>query len=187
MILDKWDSAKTTVPFFARSPGAWWSTSKKEVLEQHVLGVLVHDMPNRNDFFTVNPTVRGDANLNIEGIRRVLVDLYPVLLLIVLLLLLEAWCLRCLLGLAWHIFYSLFERFRRVSRSCASGKAREQRPTTDTVGQCFPGTAANFQVNRTWPLWFVAACGWHAISFLSLMVIGSGLEWGGRAVLSRLF
>jgi hypothetical protein len=87
MILDKWDSAKTTVPFFARSPGAWWSTSKKEVLEQHVLGVLVHDVPNRNYFFTVNPTVRGDANLNIEGIRRVLLDLYPVLLLILLLLL----------------------------------------------------------------------------------------------------
>ncbi len=92
MILDKWDSAKTTVPYFARSPGAWWSTSKKEVLEQHVLGVLVHDVPNRNYFFTVNPTVRGDANLNIEGIRRVLLDLYPVLLLILLLRVSDTQC-----------------------------------------------------------------------------------------------
>lgn len=76
IILDKWDSAKTTIPYFARSPGHWWSSVKHEVLEQHVLGVLVHDQPNRNYFFTINSTIGGGANLNMEGIRRVLVDLY---------------------------------------------------------------------------------------------------------------
>ena len=38
LILDKWDSAKTTVPYFARSPGHWWSALKHNVLEQSVLG-----------------------------------------------------------------------------------------------------------------------------------------------------
>ena len=76
LILDKWDSAKTTVPYFARSPGHWWSSLKHNVLEQHVLGVMVHDQPNRHYFFTVNPTISGSANLNIEGLRRVLVDRY---------------------------------------------------------------------------------------------------------------
>ena len=76
LILDKWDSAKTTVPYFARSPGHWWSSLKHDVLEQHVLGVRVHDQPNRHYFFSVNSTVSGSANLNVEGIRRVLCDLY---------------------------------------------------------------------------------------------------------------
>ena len=76
LILDKWDSAKTTVPYFARSPGHWWSSLKHDVLEQHVLGVRVHDQPNRHYFFTINSTISGSANLNVEGIRRVLVDLY---------------------------------------------------------------------------------------------------------------
>jgi hypothetical protein len=76
LILDKWDSAKTTVPYFARSPGHWWSSLKHDVLEQHVLGVRVHDQPNRHYFFTINSTISGSANLNVEGIRRVLVDQY---------------------------------------------------------------------------------------------------------------
>ena len=49
---------------------------KHDVLEQHVLGVRVHDQPNRHYFFTINSTISGSANLNVEGIRRVLVDLY---------------------------------------------------------------------------------------------------------------
>ena len=76
LILDKWDSAKTTVPYFARSPGHWWSSLKHNVLEQHVLGVRVHEQPNRDYFFTINGTIGGGANLNVEGIRRVLIDLY---------------------------------------------------------------------------------------------------------------
>lgn len=51
LILDKWDSAKTTVPSFARSPGHWWSSLKHNVLEQHVLGVKVHDQPDRRLLF----------------------------------------------------------------------------------------------------------------------------------------
>ena len=46
------------------------------MLEQHVLGVLVHDVPNRHYFYTINSTVSGSANLNIEGIRRTLLDMY---------------------------------------------------------------------------------------------------------------
>mgnify|MGYP000855883085 FL=1 len=75
LILDKWDSNKTTVPYFARPPGHWWTALKHEVLEQKVLGVLVHGLPNCHYFYTVNRTVSGGANLNIEGIRRTLVDL----------------------------------------------------------------------------------------------------------------
>jgi hypothetical protein len=75
LILDKWDSNKTTVPYFARSPGHWWSALKHEVLEQHVLGVLVHGMPNRHYFFSFNRSISGDANMNVEGIRRTLIHL----------------------------------------------------------------------------------------------------------------
>ena len=75
LILDKWDSNKTTVPYFARSPGHWWSALKHDVLDQHVLGVLVHGMPNRHYFYTFNSSVKGDANLNVEGIRRTLVHM----------------------------------------------------------------------------------------------------------------
>lgn len=72
-ILDKWDSAKTTVPFFARHPGAWWSDVKHNVLEMHVLGILVHGTPNEIYLYPFNETIKGDANSNIEGIRRMLV------------------------------------------------------------------------------------------------------------------
>ena len=54
LILDKWDSAKTTCPFFARDPGGWWKSMKHDILEQHVLGVLVHGKPNKHYFYTVN-------------------------------------------------------------------------------------------------------------------------------------
>ena len=73
--MDKWDSNKTTCPYFARSPGHWWSSLKHNVLEQHVLGILVHREPNRHYFFIGNGNISGGANLNIEGLRRVLVDL----------------------------------------------------------------------------------------------------------------
>ena len=75
LIMDKWDSNKTTCPYFARSPGHWWSSLKHNVLEQHVLGILVHREPNRHYFFIGNGNISGGANLNIEGLRRVLVDL----------------------------------------------------------------------------------------------------------------
>ena len=45
IILDKWDSAKCTVPYFARKPAAWWNKTSKDVLAQHVLGVMIHASP----------------------------------------------------------------------------------------------------------------------------------------------
>jgi hypothetical protein len=83
-------------------------------------------------------------------------------------------------------FLTLFREMPACLKILRLGKPAKDRPTIPW-GSVYPGTVADFQVDRTWPLWFVAACGWHAISFLYLMVIGSGLEWGGRAVISRLF
>ena len=73
IILDKWDSAKCTVPFFARKPAAWWNGVSKNVLAQHVLGVMVHATPkNKVYMYTFNDSVASGANNNIEGIRRTL-------------------------------------------------------------------------------------------------------------------
>ena len=52
LIVDKWDATKTTVPWFERAPGSAWSALKKEVLEQHVVGVLVHGRPSEPFLFT---------------------------------------------------------------------------------------------------------------------------------------
>ena len=76
LIIDKCDSTKTTVPWFKQSPGAWWSALRKECLNQHLLGVMVHGRPDKIFMYTVNESIKGDANLNIEGIRRTLADLY---------------------------------------------------------------------------------------------------------------
>ena len=75
MIIDKWDSAKTSVPYFARSM-TWWQTVKHDILEQHVVGVLVHGVPNHSFLYTINNTIGGGANLNVEAIRRTLVHLH---------------------------------------------------------------------------------------------------------------
>ena len=74
IIIDKMDSDKTTVPWFVRSPGGWWAKLKKNVLQEHLLGVLVHGRPNRQYIFAANDSIKGDANLNIEGLRRMLVQ-----------------------------------------------------------------------------------------------------------------
>ena len=76
LILDKWDASKTTVPWFARAPGAAWKDIRNEVLEQHALGVLVHGRPNHTFLYVVNDTIKGNANLNIEGLRLTLAKLY---------------------------------------------------------------------------------------------------------------
>jgi hypothetical protein len=75
MIIDKWDSAKTTVPYFARSM-TWWKDAKHHVLEQHVVGVLVHGVPNVSYLYTINNTIGGGANLNVEALRRTMVHMY---------------------------------------------------------------------------------------------------------------
>jgi hypothetical protein len=50
---------------------------KHDVLHQHVLGILVHSRPKHKAFlYTFNDSIKGDANTNIEGVRRTLVLLY---------------------------------------------------------------------------------------------------------------
>ena len=77
LILDKWDSAKSTCPFFTRSPGHWWAVTRKNVLDQHVLGILFHSpLGNEVFLYTFNDTISPNANSNIEGIRRALIHKY---------------------------------------------------------------------------------------------------------------
>ena len=74
LILDKWDSNKTMVPFFTREPKSGWSAlDSMNRLHLHVLGVIVHGSPNKHYLYSFNDTVKGDANLNIEGLHRTLV------------------------------------------------------------------------------------------------------------------
>lgn len=82
-------------------------------------------------------------------------------------------------------FLTLLREVPSCLKILRKGKPEAGKPTIPW-GTVYPGIVADFQVNRTWPLWFVAALGWHAVTFLYLFVIGSGLEWGGRAMLSRL-
>ena len=72
LILDKWDSAKTTVPFWAREPSFLGPQDKHQMLQQHVLGVIIHGQPHAYYLYTFNDNLKGDANMNIEGIRRTL-------------------------------------------------------------------------------------------------------------------
>lgn len=60
-------------------------------------------------------------------------------------------------------------------------KDKPNMPRTTTI----KGTLLDADVDRAWPLWFVAFMGWHAVTFAYLMVIGSSAEWLGRFLLSR--
>ena len=74
LILDKWDSNKTMVPFFTREPKSGWSANDSmNRLRSHVLGFIVHGSPNEHFLYSFNDTLRGDGNLNIEGLHRTLV------------------------------------------------------------------------------------------------------------------
>lgn len=83
-------------------------------------------------------------------------------------------------------FLTLFRELQYCLKVLRKGQIKDGKPNLPS-GTLLKGWAADFQVDRTWPLWFVAVCGWHAITFLYFFVIGSGLEWGGRALFSRLF
>ena len=86
-------------------------------------------------------------------------------------------------------FLTLFRELPSCLKILSKGQIQQKNGGEPTLpwGTTLKGTVADFQVNRTWPLWFVAACGWHAITFLYLFVIGSGFEWiGRRALFSRL-
>lgn len=81
-------------------------------------------------------------------------------------------------------FLTLFRELPCCLRVLRKGQLKDGEPKFPP-GTSMKGWAVDFQQDRTWPLWFVAVCGWHAITFLYFFVIGSGLEWGGRALLSR--
>ena len=59
------------------APGGWWKDAKHDMLRQHVLGVLVHSRPQHKIFlYTFNDSIKGGADVNIEGLRRTLAALY---------------------------------------------------------------------------------------------------------------
>jgi hypothetical protein len=66
------------------------------------------------------------------------------------------------------------------SSSNGTNTQQQSRPPLWARGKIFRGTLINANVNQAWPLWFVAFCGWHALTFTYLVVIGSGLEWAWR-------
>ena len=57
-------------PYFARSPHFWGSALKRRILKMHVLLVLVHGVPKTEYFYVFNESIKGDANINVEGLRR---------------------------------------------------------------------------------------------------------------------
>ena len=70
---DKWDSAKTIVPYWARDPSFLGAPERHKMLQQHVLGVTVQGSPHTYYLYTFNDNLKGDGSMNIEGIRRTLV------------------------------------------------------------------------------------------------------------------
>ena len=82
-------------------------------------------------------------------------------------------------------FLTLFREVPACLKILSKGQIIDNKPNLPR-GTTIKGWAVTFDVDRTWPLWFVAACGWQCITFLYLFVVGSGLEWAGRAIISRL-
>lgn len=74
MIIDKMDSAKNHVPWFSdgRKPKDI-EPLLKDALKLHVTGVIVHGKPDKRYLFWSYPHLPGNANLNLECIRRALV------------------------------------------------------------------------------------------------------------------
>ena len=81
-------------------------------------------------------------------------------------------------------FLTLFREFPAAMRTMSMGPIRNDKPNLPRK-TIIKGTLLNADVDRAWPLWFVAFMGWHALTFAYLMVIGSGVEWMGRALLTR--
>jgi len=82
-------------------------------------------------------------------------------------------------------FLTLFREAPATLKVLRLGKPSRDEPTIPRDTQ-IKGTLADAQIERAWPLWFVAFGGWHAITFTYLLVLGSGAEWAGRAILSRV-
>ena len=81
-------------------------------------------------------------------------------------------------------FGTLFREFPAAMRAMSLGPIQNDKPNLPRQ-TIIKGTFVDANVDRAWPLWFVAFMGWHAITFAYLMVIGSGMEWMGRALLAK--
>lgn len=74
LIIDKMDSAKNHVPWFSngRRPKDA-EPLLKEALKLHITGVIIHGKPDKRFLFWSLPHLPGNANLNLECLRRALV------------------------------------------------------------------------------------------------------------------
>lgn len=74
LIIDKMDSAKNHVPWFSngRKPKDI-EPLLRDVIKLHVTGVIIHGNPDARYVFWSLPYMPGNANLNIECMRRALV------------------------------------------------------------------------------------------------------------------
>lgn len=84
-------------------------------------------------------------------------------------------------------FLTLFREFPAAMRTMRMGPLKNNDSPNLPRNTIIKGTLLDANVDRAWPLWFVAFMGWHAITFAYLMVIGSGAEWIGRALFARFF
>ena len=73
LIIDKMDSAKNHVPWYShgRKPKDA-DELLKECVKLHLTGVIIHGRPDKRYMFCSLPYMPGNANLNIECIRRAL-------------------------------------------------------------------------------------------------------------------
>ncbi len=61
---------------------------------------------------------------------------------------------------------------------------RAEKPATRAAAaQSYGGSMLPFVPRRTWPLWYVAAAGWHAVTFGYWLMLGLGLSWAARVLL----
>lgn len=74
IIVDKMDSAKNHIPWFSdgRKPKDV-EPLLKEVLKLHVTGIIIHGKPDKRFVFWALPFLPGNANLNLECLRRAMV------------------------------------------------------------------------------------------------------------------
>lgn len=74
LIIDKMDSAKNHIPWFSdgRKPKDI-DNLLKDVLKLHITGVIIHGKPDARYIFWSLPFLPGNANLNLECLRRALV------------------------------------------------------------------------------------------------------------------
>ncbi|CAB9513002.1 UbiA prenyltransferase family [Seminavis robusta] len=82
-------------------------------------------------------------------------------------------------------FLTLFRELPASLKVLRLGQIKNNQPTIP-AGTIIKGTLEDVEIYKSWPLWFVAFLGWHAITFSYLVVVGSGMEWMGRAILKRV-